>query len=652
MGEKRLIEVADLTRLSHVEDPQISPDGAWIVYTQVTPNREANQYFSNLWAVNVHTGASHQLTFSNKDKLARWSPDGKTLAFVSSRSGTAQIYLLSVEAFGGEARVLTTHPNGVIFAPSWSPNGEKIAFTARANALERRKETDPTLTEEAKDYFDPLVVAHIPYREGTSYRDDRTTQIYVIDAQIGAKARRLTNQDADYSVPVWSNESNRLYTLRIHALGGDEYWRKGNVFSIDLITGNEIALLDHAYTLEGLSVSPDGKWLAFARRDGDDSVSQFEFVVMANNGTAQTVLNASFDRPVEAHTWTADSTLVLVAQNQGRTDIYHATPQGEIHLLVAPDLLVTGVSSAKNGGLAFVASHYLAPSDVYYCAPQTTDMRPLTRINAAFLDSVFVQTPHELRYASAEGEIQGWYLLPPNYEAGNSYPLALNIHGGPHVMWSLHDRSMWHEWQLHASQGYVVFFCNPRGSSGYGNSFQRALGSEWGERAMQDILSGVHLLIERGIVDAERMAITGGSYGGYMTAWIIAHTNAFKVAVSQRGVYNLVSFYGTTDIPSFAQSQFGVAPWEDHAFLWERSPLAYVANIQTPLLIIHSEKDFRVAIEQGEQLFMALHRLEKPVRMVRFPREGHELSRSGEPEHRMRRLQEMVDWWNGVIFGR
>jgi dipeptidyl aminopeptidase/acylaminoacyl peptidase len=268
-------------------------------------------------------------------------------------------------------------------------------------------------------------------------------------------------------------------------------------------------------------------------------------------------------------------------------------------------------------------------------------------VNQEFLSGVFVHERHEIRYTPEGGqEIQGWYILPAHYEAGKTYPLALNIHGGPHVMWGASTQSIWHEMQFQAAQGYVVFYCNPRGAGGYGEAFQMALHAAWGDVAYTDIMAGVEMLIEKGFVDPTRMAITGGSYGGYMTAWIVGHTNRFVSAVSIRGVYNLLSFYGTSDVPLLITNEFDVEPWENPTLLWQHSPLAYAHQIKTPLLVIHSENDFRVPISDGEQLFAYVRRSGGTVQMVRFPRDGHELSRSGEPEHRVSSLTHMIDWFN------
>jgi dipeptidyl aminopeptidase/acylaminoacyl peptidase len=213
-------------------------------------------------------------------------------------------------------------------------------------------------------------------------------------------------------------------------------------------------------------------------------------------------------------------------------------------------------------------------------------------------------------------------------------------------MWGAGMQSLWHEWQYHAAQGYIAFWCNPRGSDGYGEEFIHGLHAAWGPHATEDVLAGVDALVQKGFVDIERMAVTGGSYGGYLTAWIIAHDHRFKCAVAQRGVYNLLSFYGTSDVPLLISNEFDAHPWEDPTRLWEHSPVAHAHKIQTPLLIIHSENDFRVPIEQGEQLFGYVRKVGGVVKMVRFPREGHELTRAGEPAHRIASLTEMVKWFD------
>ncbi len=648
MGEKRLITADDLAQITHVDDPQCSPDGRHVAYVQQIPSLKDNTYHSNIWLASTTGGTPIPLTYSNKDSQPRWSPDGKTLAFVSSRSGLPQIYLLPLFDIGGEARQLTHHVNGA-GSPVWSKNGTQLAFLAKMNAQERGDEgkLKQATPDDKKTFFDPLVVTRIPYRDGTTVHDNRFAQIYVMALTPDAQARRITNEDVHYTAPEWSHDGTTLYTTRIVNVGGDEYWRRANIYAIDVASGDERSLLDGLHTVYDLGLSPDGTMLAFNRRNADDTISQFEFTVMNLVSGTMVVLNNEIDAPIAPYRWTHDQTLVACAAREGRTIVYTISPDGTSSVLIDDPQHVVGMDRSRDGLIVLSASTMLNPSELK--AYRDGNAISLTHANDAFLSQVEIQPATELWFESPYGRIQGWYMLPVGYEEGKQYPLALNIHGGPQFMWGSHERTLWHEWQTHAAQGYVVFYCNPRGSEGYGNKFNHALNFNWGQLALEDIEAGVDAVLKTGAVDPERMAVTGGSFGGFMTTWLIAHDQRFKAAVAQRGVYNLVSFYSTTDIPTFAQTQFNTLPWENQSYLWEHSPLAHAEKINTPLLLIHSENDFRAPIEQAEQMFAWLHRMGKTVRFVRFPREGHELTRAGEPQHRVRSLNEMVEWWNKYV---
>jgi dipeptidyl aminopeptidase/acylaminoacyl peptidase len=318
-----------------------------------------------------------------------------------------------------------------------------------------------------------------------------------------------------------------------------------------------------------------------------------------------------------------------------------------VQTLVTADREILAYDVSADGmQVGFVASTDRVPWDLYVANLDGSEERRLTEVNAGWLSEKTLGDVVDLWFDSADGtHIQGWVMKPPGWDPGMSYPLAVSIHGGPHVMWSRHEPTMWHEWQVLAARGYVVLACNPRGSDGYGRDFRATLLSRWGEADLPDLLAGVEQVLAKGYVDPERLVITGGSYGGFMTAWVIGHDRRFKAAVAQRGVYDLISFYETTDIPWLGEREFFTVPWEDPQTLWRYSPLAHVEEIHTPLLLIHSENDFRAPIPAAEGLFVALRRLKRKVEMVRYPRDGHELSRSGEPKHRVDRLERIVEWF-------
>ncbi|MDQ7036460.1 MAG: S9 family peptidase [Anaerolineae bacterium] len=671
--ERRLITIEDINNIKYVEDPQISPDGQWIAYVLRSPNATKKSYDTNIYIVSASGGDPIQVTRSGKDSSPCWSPDSSQLAFVSSRADKKpQIYILPMTR-PGEPRALTSHDNGA-FAPAWSPNGKQIAYLSRMNAAERAEEDSdeeseaPTdeldgkhrkerKAEDEKNRFDPRTIERIPYRTGTSFMDDRHSQIYLIATAEGleedeAKPRRLTNADADYDAPQWSKSGRHIVTTRSWNPEADESWQYSNIYLIEVDSGVERRIKDDDFSYYGAVPSYDGDWLLCVRspRGQTDALTRLTIVPLEGSGDFVD-LNLELSRPPADFDWLDDGTIMATILTTGRVEIHKIDPKTKnFTTVVSDEQSIWDADFSKSGDVAFVSRTTNRLDELFFKAADG-QAQQMTHANTEFLDDVQVLETHDFWFKNPHGqELQGWYILPPNFEADKKYPLALNIHGGPHVMWTASHRAMWHEWQSHAAAGYVVFFCNPRGSDGYGQEHLAAIHSNWGTVTMEDIMAGVDAIIEKGFVDETRMAITGGSFGGYMTAWIIGNSERFASAVSQRGVYNIASFYGTSDVPILMSSEFDVEPWQDYAKYWQHSPLAYAHNIKTPTLIIHSDNDFRVPIADGEQLFAWIRRAtDTPVKLIRYPREGHELSRSGEPEHRMSRLREMINWFNTYI---
>lgn len=664
---KRPITADDLNRIHYVQDPQISPDGRFVAFVKVSPDPLEKSYKRNVWLLPLPHGEAFQLTRGDKDGQPRWSPDSSQLAFVSGRDDKPQIFLLPTAAPGGESRALTMRENGA-HSPDWSPDGTRIAFLSPMSEDERAKEDNGEDPPEPKDKlegkhrkerkaedefmrWDPRPMWRIPYRQGTSFVDERYDQVYVIDSAESAvsEAKRLTDISADYSPPRWSPNGESIYTDRTTTPEGDEPWRGRNIFRLDPETGEEVALTDGEFSAYAPFPSPDGNWIAYGRGHIGITDMPERLVVMATDGSETRIINESLDREAFDLAWSPDNQLALSVESEGNLLPWIYNPQSD-SLFLAHDgrYEIEQISAGDDGIMAMSVSTPSNPQELYILSGG--ELREATRFNHEWLEEVIVQEVHELRFNSPNGAVQGWYLLPVEYKDSETYPLALNIHGGPHAAWGFSTKSMWHEWQFHAARGYAVFYCNPHGSGGYGEDFMRKLHAAWGPVAMDDIMAGIDAFLALGIADEKRMVITGGSYGGYMTAWIISHTDRFMSAVSQRGVYNLSSFYGTSDVPLLISNEFDAEPWENHDVYWDNSPLKYAAEIKTALLLIHSENDFRVPIEQAEQLFAWVRRAtDTPIHMLRYPREGHELSRSGEPNHRVSRLTEMIEWFDRYV---
>lgn len=353
-------------------------------------------------------------------------------------------------------------------------------------------------------------------------------------------------------------------------------------------------------------------------------------------------------RPV----WTAaGDALFVLGSHHGDTPLWRvAIHSGAVERLIGEGLLVESFAlDAKRESIVLAIAGSVQPGDLYAGTPAVPVTRRLTTLNDAFLATVQLSPPQPVSVTAANGwQVAGWLVEPPERARPDRCPLILAIHGGPHAAYG---NGFMFEFQFLAAQGWAVLFLNPRGSTSYGEQFAVASNEDWGGADYRDLMSGLDaVLASHQWIDSDRLGVAGGSYGGYMTNWIVAHTARFRAAVTERSVSNFVSKWGTSDIGFFGNSrQWGGAPWENPEFYRERSPLTHVVNITTPLLILHSEQDLRCRIEQAEQLFTALKYLRREVEFVRFPDEGHELSRSGQPLHRLERLQRIATWFQRYL---
>jgi dipeptidyl aminopeptidase/acylaminoacyl peptidase len=670
----------DLYKIVTVTDPQFSPDGKWIAFVRTEIDPEENCYKSAIWLIPSSGERARRFTSGDKrDTTPRWSPDGRWLAFISTRGeekAKAQIYLIPTD--GGEAQRLTCMENGVSEL-AWAPGGSgpaRLAFVSGVNAQEMAAEDGPEpelepdpderkrqareKEKKEKEKTDPRIISRFGYRAGTKYLDDRTRHLYMGDVdletgQVRGKPRRLTHDERDYGSPRWLPDGSALLATVEREPGVDDLFYYSDVVRVPL-DGSPVQILTGPDTADHNPwPSPDGRWIAYNSLPmAEYTAANGEIKRIPTGGGDPQVLTTELDAHPREFRWMPDGqSLCFLVSEKGRIDLRRVSIDGgPVETLLSGEREILAYDLSPDGKrIAFTASTDRTPGDLHVAELDNSTVQRLTEVNSEWLasDRVLGQV-EDLWFESADGTpIQGWLVKPPGFKQDVKYPLVLSIHGGPHVMWSRHEPTMWHEWQVLAASGYVVLACNPRGSDGYGHGFRASLLNQWGEADLPDLMAGVEQVIAQGYVDPERLAITGGSYGGFMTAWAIGHDNRFKAAVAQRGVYDLISFYSTSDIPLLTEWEFSGVPWKNLELLWKYSPVAYVENIHTPLLLIHSENDFRAPIPAAEGLFVALRRLKRDVEMVRYPRDGHELSRSGEPKHRVDRLKRIVDWFDRYV---
>jgi dipeptidyl aminopeptidase/acylaminoacyl peptidase len=666
--------VEDLYSIGWLEDPHISPTGQVVAYVQVNVDRLHNGYRRAIYLAPLDGGTPRRFTSGAKqDHTPRWSPDGNRLAFVSTRDDDqGQIYVINT--FGGEAQQLTKMPHGAS-DPVWSPDGRRLAFLSRCNEEERAGEDtgiqapEPETAWEAqrlkeqrryadKERDDPRVIKRLPYRTGTEFFDDRRRHIYIIDVPSSDISnipvpRRITDGDMHYSAPAWMPDGNSLLTTATRDPEADSLFAYYDVLRVPLTAGKTQVLTEAGHSYFEPQPSPDGTLIAFRRVPEDRLLGAgSRIAIIPAEGGEPRDLTAHTDLHIEGFQWQPDGQgVIFYAGWYGDAHIYaiglEGTPTHQRGVtLVGERRIVNAFDVGRDGTIAFIASSPENPCELFV-RQRTGEEIQLTGLNTDLLATRYVAPIEELRYTAPDEEVvQGWVLHPPDFDPNQQYPLAVYIHGGPHTMWGPGFRTMWHEWQTAAARGYVVFFCNPRGSEGYGEQWRDAIRQHWGEADAPDIEAGINKLIGRGYVDPARVCVTGGSYGGFMTAWLISHTDRFACAVSTRGVYNLLTEHSTSDAHELIEIEFDGYPWELYEELWYHSPLAHAHKINTPLLILHSELDYRVPISEAEQLFAILRRQKKVVEFVRYPREGHELIRSGEPRHRADHMARTLDWFD------
>jgi dipeptidyl aminopeptidase/acylaminoacyl peptidase len=640
----------DLFRVQWVSDVALSPDAALAVFVVTTLDADADEYRSAIWVVPAAGGPARRLTFGGRrDRQPVFSPDGALLAFVrdTGEKGTRpQLWVLPVD--GGEAWQLTNEPSGAS-APSWSPAGDALAFVSRVTP-------DDGLDEKERERRRARgrVIERLKYKfngEGFTYDRPGTVRRVAVAPGPPAAATRLTDGAFSDSEPAWSPNGGRIAFVSARHENRDRD-AVSDVWVMPADGGDPNRVTRSTGPAEMPRWSPDGRTIAFLGHDQPigSGRSWRLWTVPADRSAAPVCLTGAFDRTLaeDALQWSEDGGhLWVVAEDQGARHLYRVPAGGG-----APELVLGGrrqIASfaARGETVAFVATSDTEPAEVY--VRDAGGERRLTALNDAWCAGVERPPMERFTCTSADGTpVEGWLIKPAGLEDGRRYPVLYSIHGGP---FAAYGYRFFDEFQVLAGAGFGVCCVNFRGSSGYGERFATMLTGRAGELDYEDLVAGIDHAATVPWVDGDRLGVLGGSYGGYMTSWLIGHTDRFKAACSERAVNNWLSKLGTSDIGFLQYQQLGATPWEDPIALLHRSPIFFAGRITTPTLILHSENDLRCPIEQGEQLFTALQARGVPTRFVRFPEENHDLSRSGKPSRRVQRFEEQIAWFRRFLCG-
>ncbi len=641
------LKAESLFDLTFISDPQLSPDGkrAAAVHTVIKPADEEDKpprYVSHLFLYDTSTGEAVQLTHSgDANTRPRFSPDASQLAFLSKRSGDDKAQLYTMPLTGGEARRLTDFKAGVSEFV-WHPGGD-IAFVSRGDDEDARQKKGL-----------PLTVKQMTYKfDGAGFLPSEPAQIYLY--RFGKdKSKKLSKLKSNPSSLAFSPDGETLYFSGAKNPDEVDAWRS-NIWRMPASGGKAKSLAENINMAFLPSPSPDGAHVAFfGPVDQAVFASPTGLWLVAAEGGEATLLtpdlealpsiggDSKYGALPNAPVWSEDSkTLFFNANREGRSGLTKLElDTRKLRQLHKEDRVMTSFAGA-DGRFVFTAETPDTPGELFFRDGRGKETK-LSNVNATFLETYRITQASKPQRAKAKGgpRLTYWTMEPEKPRKDNA--LVLQVHGGPHTNYGY---GFYFEFQLLASAGYTVVYGNPRGSSSYGADFGGAMLGGYGTVDADDVLAIAHAAKNHTDPDAP-MHLTGGSYGGFMTNWLVGHTDEFSSAVTQRSISNWLSFYGTSDIGyKFSDVEVAGNPWEHTDKLWAQSPIKYVAEVNTPLLILHAEEDHRCPVEQAEQLYIALKTLGKETKFIRFPDEGHELSRSGRPDRRVARLEAILAWF-------
>lgn len=693
--KKEAVKVTDLLKIKSISDVTLSKDGSKAAFTVtvIEPDPESKldyKYVNHIYLVPSDGSlAPRELTVKEGSSQPAWSPDGRQIAFVRAVEGKPQVFVLSLE--GGEPQQFTHYKYGA-GSPQWSPDGKEILFSsniplksllkdsllnpghrvpawpfeqtgfAKNESLQlsiARADPDGNM-EEIRAYLEgdvtdkkAKVVNKLNFQDETNVNAEMSlNNFFVQSLQTGAQPKAVTHGFYRYSRVDFLPDGRLLITGNMDSTQHPDRALESAIYLADKDGGNiKLLLGEKGKVYSNPSVSPSGKLLAF-QYSTTSFVTVPQVAVLPVSGGK--IIELPFDRSKGNYTWSADEKfLYFAAQSNGGAPLYRvALTSGKVEQLSDYNS-GTGSYDLQGGKLVFVRTEVNDPFELYVADAALQNPKRISSFNYDWIQNRQLVQPEKHEFRNDKGmTVEYWVMKPANYSPGRKYPLLLDIHGGPSAMWGPGESSMWHEFQYFCSKGFGVVYCNPRGSGGYGLDFLRGNVEDWGTGPTGDVLTALDKAVGEGWADTSKLVVSGGSYAGYLVAWIVGHDHRFKAACAQRGVYDLATFFGEGNAWRLVPNYFGGYPWEPKvkAILQRESPITYVENITTPLIIFHGENDRRTGFVQGEMLYRSLKVLGRPVEYVRHPGATHELTRSGDNRQRidqMLRTYEFFERWVG-----
>jgi dipeptidyl aminopeptidase/acylaminoacyl peptidase len=651
--------VEDMLKLKRVSDPQLSPDGARIAFVQTDVDLDANTRTNKIVVMQVADGAVVPFVNGKGDR-PRWSPDGRQLAFIApDADGEPQIQVRQADGSQQQKTRFPTGASGV----TWSPDGKWMAFVSdvfpecTGNAVGDGACNEALVKKRAAVKTKARVIDGLLFRHWVSWKDDRFSHLFIVPVDGSAPPRDLTPGKAD--VPpfslggpddyAFSPDSKEIAfarkTDKVEAISTNS-----DIFTIDLASPNAAPkqVTTNAGADGGPQYSPDGKFLSWRMQErAGFEADRWTLVLMNRTTSERKAVAPGFDRQVDSWTFTPDSAAVYFsAEDGGQLRVFRAELAGGAPTIILKDGSNGDVQVSPDGRtIVFSRVSLTAPTEICKANADGTGVTPITKVNREFLAPFALRQGESVTYAGAGGTpVQAWIVKPASFREGVKYPLLYLVHGGPQGAWNDSWTFRWNA-QVFASAGYVVMMPNPRGSTGFGQTFTDEISGDWGGKVFEDLMKGVDFAETLPYVDAARKGSAGGSFGGYMVNWFLGHTDRFKALVSHSGVFNTTSMYGVTEELWFPEWDLGGTPWSNPEAYAKWSPHTYAKSFKTPTLVIHGELDFRVPIAEGFQLFTTLQRQGVPSRLLYFPDEGHWVNKPQNSALWYHTFLEWMDRW-------